>query len=414
VNGALGLLRWAAIPTCGKVEKWAGSIAGDISAKTTGGTATITLGGPADVWFGVGLDAKAMDNAPYTFIINASGVTERKIGTCGTEAEHCPGTLLAASVKLVSNTVVGGVRTVVVTRPFKGASKDHYTFKPTSVATLDYISAVGTSQALAYHAAHDSLTLSFTPLSGPTCVCDMGMVGQMCETGGMGCRSFTKDCYARSPTLGGKGESSGDLLAEDNPTCNSRQYSGGLSCCSHKRIMLDDDQIVPPELLRYHMKFRFWYQEYEADSKTPVRPDKTNASHVDLPRIYWQTESNAGEYDIPPAFYLPGESKIVGYTAEELGPYPQLSPGTTCKGDCPSGDSCECIHTITFNKTVSDMRLIYAGGHCHAPSCIGLWLYRNDPGHEMELLCHQAPLYGNGTGTNTKAGMYDEAGYVIG
>ena len=31
---------------------------------------------------------------------------------------------------------------------------------------------------------------------------------------------------------------------------------------------------------------------------------------------------------------------------------------------------------------------------------------------EMELLCHQAPIYGNGTGTKSKAGIYDEKGYL--
>ena len=55
----------------------------------------------------------------------------------------------------------------------------------------------------------------------------------------------------------------GDLLAQQNPTCNSRQYSGGLSCCGHRRILLDTDQDPGDELLRYHMKFRFWFQEYE-------------------------------------------------------------------------------------------------------------------------------------------------------
>jgi hypothetical protein len=122
------------------------------------------------------------------------------------------------------------------------------------------------------------------------------------------------------------------------------------------------------------------------------------------------TEANAGEYDIPPAFYTEGQPKIVGYP--EVGPYPELSPGSSCTGNCPHGDDCECIHTITYNNTVSNMRLIYAGGHCHAPACIGIWLYRNDPGHEMELLCHQAPIYGKGSNTNSKAGMYDEEGYL--
>lgn len=140
-----------------------------------------------------------------------------------------------------------------MTRPFVGATKDHYTFAPDSVATLDYISAVGTSQDFGYHKAHDALTMSFTPPTGPTCVCDLGETGVLCETNGTRCNAFTKGCVAHSPTLGNKGEQSGDLLSMHNPTCNSGSYVGGLSCCSHGRIMLDDDQFVPTEQLRYHM-----------------------------------------------------------------------------------------------------------------------------------------------------------------
>ena len=56
---------------------------------------------------------------------------------------------------------------------------------------------------------------------------------------------------------------------------------------------------------------------------------------------------------------------------------------------------------------------IYAGGHCHAPACIGIWLYRNDTGHKDELLCHQAPVYGSGNVVQAKGGdKFDEAGYI--
>jgi len=333
---------------------------------------------------------------------------ERKLGTCGTEAQHCAGTVLNASVSLVSNSVAANVRTVVVTRPLTGPTTDYFDFTPAKVATLNYISAKGTSQAFGYHGVnnHDSLTMSFSSPTGATCVCDRGEVGKLCNTNSTGCNTFTKGCVAHSPTLGAKGEESGDLLSDRNPTCNSGSYVGGLSCCSHKRIMLDDDQIVPTELLRYHMKYRFWFQEYKP---TPTK-SPWNASHIDLTRIYFQTEGNAGEYDIPPAFRTADQPKIAGYP--DVGVYPELTPGSSCTGNCPSGDDCECVHTITFNITMGPTRLIYAGGHCHAPACIGIWLYRNDPGHEMELLCHQAPLYGNGTGTNSKSGMYDEKGYL--
>eukprot|EP01044_Picomonas_judraskeda_P015568 COSAG03_NODE_2629_length_2580_cov_9.033857_3_plen_193_part_01 len=180
-----------------------------------------------------------MANQPYTLIVNSSGVSERKLGTCGSEAEHCPGTPLAPTLKLVSNTVADGVRTVVVTRPAAGASQDYYSF---GEPTFNYISAQGHSQVFAQHWVHDSLTVSLMEPTGATCVCTTGTTGQLCGPNGTSCGKFEKGCAPHSPTLGNKGEASGDLLFQRNPTCNSAQYSGGLSCCHHKRIMLDADQ----------------------------------------------------------------------------------------------------------------------------------------------------------------------------
>lgn len=116
---------------------------------------TITASGPADTWFGIGLNAKLMSDQPYTIILNGSGfVFERQIGTCGSEAEHCPGDVLSTSVKMISNTVVKGVRTVVMTRAMQGISPKHYTFDPETQSTIHFISAVGSSQVFGYHKAH--------------------------------------------------------------------------------------------------------------------------------------------------------------------------------------------------------------------------------------------------------------------
>ena len=87
---------------------------------------TLTLRGPAAVWFGVGLDAQNMADSPYTIYVNASGAFEQQIGTCGSEAQHCAGDALAASLTLVANTVVDGVREVVVTRAFAGLTDKHH------------------------------------------------------------------------------------------------------------------------------------------------------------------------------------------------------------------------------------------------------------------------------------------------
>lgn len=190
------------------------------------------------------------------------------------------------------------------------------------------------------------------------------------------------------------------MLQQNNPTCNSKQYVGGLSCCHHMRVMLDEDQSPGTgPLLQYHMKWRFWFQEYKP--KTPTTPP----SHYDLPRIYYQTEANAGEYDIPPAFSLPG-NPVAGYGNWPLN---KTTPGTTCTGTCPDGPDCDCVHTIVARWTMSNTRLVYAGGHCHAPACKSIELYTNITGEGPKLVCRQLPWYGSG---NVHVDKYDEAGYL--
>ena len=364
------------------------SIGVKASVSLSSTSAMITLSGPSDVWFGAGFNASQMSDSPYTIIVNSTGVYERQIGTCGSEAEHCPGDALDPSVKVVSSKVADGIRTVVMTRPLKGKTSKYYTFDPSTQSQINMIAAIGSTQLFAYHKNKTSGVLALMAKDAPNCICDMGSIGKLCETNGTSCDTFTKNCVPAP---------AGNLLSQRNPTCNSIQYAGGLRCCKHKRIMLDADQPIRPELLRYHMKFRFWFQAYETNGE--------QVSHYDLPRIYYQTEAWAGEYDIPPAFAQPGKP-IPGYPNW---PEKTPTPGTTCTGNCPDGNDCECIHTIVYKWTVSNMRLIYAGGHCHAPSCISMELYRNDTGHNMELLCRQMPVYGKGNVTHDK---FDETGYL--
>jgi hypothetical protein len=242
---------WAALPDCGQQMRWGGAIVGDVSLKNgaEGGTATLTITGPAEGWFGVGINAKMMTDSPYSLIVNDTAVVEQKIGTCGTEAEHCPGDRLAKSITVKSSTVSGGKRTVVVTRALAGASKDHFSFDYAKLASMPVIAAVGSSQTFAYHKAHSSVpSITFTTVGAPTCVCDAPLTGEMCHNGGTGCESFVKAC---------KPAPAGSLLAQANPTCDSGHYAGGLRCCTHDRIMLDQEQqaaSLAGDVLRYHMK----------------------------------------------------------------------------------------------------------------------------------------------------------------
>ena len=72
-----------------------------------------------------------------------------------------------------------------------------------------------------------------------------------------------------------------------------------------------------------------WHKAYQIsilpskNGAARIGTGRYSASHLDLPRIYFTTEANAGEYDIPPAFYTPDQPKIAGYP--QIGPYPELS-----------------------------------------------------------------------------------------
>jgi len=136
-----------------------------------------------------------------------------------------------------------------------------------------------------------------------------------------------------------------------------------------------------------------------------------NPSHYNLPRYYYQTEASAGEYDIPPAFRRAGEPQIPGYPWLPVSSKGNLhlTPGTSCTGDCPDGPDCVCVHTITYHWPMSNARMLYAGGHCHAPSCISIELDKNDTGMP-ELLCNQTTVYGKGEVSRDK---YDELGYIV-
>ena len=95
-------------------------------------------------------------------------------------------------------------------------------------------------------------------------------------------------------------EPRGDLLAQRNPTCDIRTYTGGLAVCLHGWHLLDADQPIPwtDRPLVYYKKYRVYFQEYE--------PTK----HKQIQRHDWGIGSGNGaktpelanggaEYDVP-------------------------------------------------------------------------------------------------------------------
>merc|ERR1712188_312952 len=74
------------------------------------------------------------------------------------------------------------------------------------------------------------------------------------------------------------------------------------------------------------------------------------------------------------------------------------------------------IHTIkgTFAPTPSNIKLVAAHFHCHAPTCLSVALYNNNTG---DLICKEQPVYGQDRGGNPgsghiEPGPFNEAGYI--
>jgi hypothetical protein len=320
------------------------------------GLATITMTGPDGVWFGVGWNADAMGNRPYVIIVDGQGaVTERRLG------DHDPGTQLSPTqVQLKSSHVINGLRTVILTRAFKGISSKHYTFEP-AVSSIPFINAIGSTSYFDIHRTKATATLSLSIIGEPTCVCNDGLHGWINDIG------FHKTC-ASEPT--------GDLVQQKNPSCWIQTFVGGQACCHHQYMLLDADQPVDNRVDVTFLKFRFYYQPYQPASPTNPKP-----SHLNLHRFYFQTEAYSSEYDIIqcPAGTPPSEC------VSEITARWQVKDMLDCNPK--DNDTCQ-----VSNK---GLQLIYAGGHCHAPSCLSIELYNADTG---ELICRQTPTFGNGTG----------------
>jgi hypothetical protein len=381
----------------------------DIDAKTD--TVTITISGPDSVWMGVGFGATAMSALPYTIVIDGAGnISEHKLGN------HDPGTVLSSSLKVISNSVSGSpsgrVREVVMTRALKGATPQHFTFDP-SVTRVSFIAAVGSSSAYSYHKSKTASSLSLVAVDAPQCICDHpapfgSTKGSLVYTGPV---NYTTDPRRESQTLGFnkncKSEPHADLLHQRNPTCDLHTYQGGLSCCHHLWLLTDKGQEkeLSPDIFEYFIKFRFYFQNWSP--KTATKP----ASHQNVVRLYHQTEDAASEYDIHQcnlSTTAPGD--CVQQITAHFQVKEMLSPAHVqpiFKGRAPVEDG--SLSAVQMNDT--GVKILFAGGHCHAPSCVSLELYNADTG---ALICRQIPVIGQTLHPDGDANgtAYDEKGYV--
>jgi len=164
-----------------------------------------------------------------------------------------------------------------------------------------------------------------------------------------------------------------DLLDQRNPTCDIRTYVGGQLACHHMFSLLDADQEIPwpDQPLKYHLKMRFWYQDYN------------ESYHTNVKRTTWGIASPV-EYDVPKCV-----EGMKGCSRDEDGRW---------------------IHTIrgTFK---GGGYLVAAHFHCHAPSCKSITMYKDWNGTHGTVICEERPVYG-GTG-QVDLRKFDEPGYIF-
>ena len=348
----------------------------EVGIDTAKDLVTITLTGPSAVWFGTGFNASAMKDSPWAIIVDGTGnVTERKL------QDQNPGTQLPDSVTVLSSTVAGDLRTVVVTRPLIGKTADYYTFNTATDGSLSFINAIGSTPTLSYHKEKTPSSLAVLPGNVGMCLCASKPIpfgqgaGKLVYTQtkqaadtGVGTITFNNRCDPAPRT---------DLLWQKNPTCDLRTYVGGQIACHHMFSLLDADQDIPwtDQPLQYRLKFRFWVQPYDPDY------------HHIVKRVTWGIASPV-EYDVPKC-----DETIPNCTRTEDGNW---------------------VHTIkgTYKGEGS---LSAAHFHCHAPTCLSMAMYRCPLGADDcdattgTLLCEQRPLYG---GSGKVGDGFNEKGFI--
>jgi hypothetical protein len=120
-------------------------------------TVTLTMTGPNTVWLGLGFGGLGMASVSDMFIWSSSA--NRDYTPSGTLSTPSADAAAAQSWTIVSDAVVGTVRTVVATRPL--VSPGDYTFL-NDASTIPIIYAQGSSSTFGYHgnAPHASTSLT--------------------------------------------------------------------------------------------------------------------------------------------------------------------------------------------------------------------------------------------------------------
>ena len=187
-----------------------------------------------------------------------------------------------------------------------------------------------------------------------------------------------------------------ELLTTHNSICNISAYGGGLHCCAGGSLLLDADQQVPEPTDTWRLKYRFFFEDYDA-----LAPQRN------VFRVWWSTEATNNEYDVPQSTAdcsnasTPAEQCVHTIRSKFTG------RDMVTTGCMVSGDPMGCMDPGYVSRVDGGyFDLVYASAHCHSPACLSVELWDDDTG---ELLCRNEPTYGNGS-----APIHDELGFAVG
>jgi hypothetical protein len=316
-----------------------------------------------------------MADLPYAIIVDGDGaISERKL------ANHGPGTELTATLQILSNNVVGGMRTVLLSRATVGLDENYFTI-PSEPSALKLIVAIGDTTTISYHSKRDAAVIMLLPSLVPACLCkpiSTTYLTYMNTT----TSEFHTTCVdePRSDMLH-HGDGTGRELP--NAACNMKTYHGGLRCCAHKNFLtdLEQDSLIPNKTDIYFLRWRYYFQEYVPEDSVNRQP----ASHKSLYHWVFLIDDAVNDYEEDNAQY--GEAAMGKITAH-------LTVDTMGIENRPS--------------TANNVTFLVMTPHCHAPSCIREEIWNADTN---EILCNVSAEYGKPAYGSLNA-VFNEKDYV--
>lgn len=136
------------------------SLSVKIDLDQTNSLARFTFVGPSNKWFSVGLNATIMARNADCITYGTSLLDQFLPG-----GHSQPSNDTTNNLTVESNTVVGSVRTLVVTRPLSTADAKDYTFTYNTISSLNIIWAVGPDTNVANeHAFFNTKNITFSVL----------------------------------------------------------------------------------------------------------------------------------------------------------------------------------------------------------------------------------------------------------